>query len=357
MPRRRTAEVRETIEELRQLREYYKETPKATALHLLMLLKEDKRRTIADAAREVGISHRKAERLWKRYREVGLVGVVGEGGIGGKRPTCSQECQYEPKTVVTALETLLMVASILENREELDFVGRLRRLVHRIAPSVSYTAANLVSSTLLDGEKMSPLMSYSYLPDGKLKVSVMNANDFEFHYQRAVASAIRNGVNLSKYVDPPLGQDYYYESDHSRESGELGTYVGSLMFFGEGNRGFGKDLCGLSRSDFDLIIGLRPFFARILISRIQSSVSNNISPVNLSSVVEDIKQEFHLTPTEVKILMVLSIGRSDMEIADLLIVSKSTVRTHIRNIQKKMGLRSRRELQSEVFSRANFISD
>ncbi len=357
MPRRRTAEVRETIEELHQLKEYYHDTPKATALHLLMLLKEDERRTIADAAKTAGISHRKAERLWKQYREVGLVGVVGEERGKSVQSRDTSDCKREEDIVVSALETLLMVSSVLGVRVEVDFVEKLRELVHRIAPSVSYVAANVVSSTLLDGENLKPMMTYSHLPNGELGVSVVNEGNFKHHYERIYASAMQNGVNLSRYVSPPLGQDYFYENMRSRANGSSGTYVGSLLFFGMRSRSYGTKYGGLSYEDYTLLVSLRPFFSQIFISRIQSSVSNNVSPVNLSSIVEEIKQQYSLTPTEVKVLMALSIGKNDWDIAELLTVSRSTIRTHVTNIQRKLGLRSRREIQSEIFSRANFISD
>ena len=51
-----------------------------------------------------------------------------------------------------------------------------------------------------------------------------------------------------------------------------------------------------------------------------------------------------LTPTEVKVATLVSQARSNPEIADLLVVSRRTVQTHVGNVLAKLGISSRREL-------------
>jgi DNA-binding NarL/FixJ family response regulator len=51
-----------------------------------------------------------------------------------------------------------------------------------------------------------------------------------------------------------------------------------------------------------------------------------------------------LTPREAAVLELLQNGRSNGEIAAQLHVGVETVRTHARNIYRKLGVRSRREL-------------
>lgn len=53
-----------------------------------------------------------------------------------------------------------------------------------------------------------------------------------------------------------------------------------------------------------------------------------------------------LTPREADVLARLHEGRSNAEIAGLLCVGVETVRTHRRNIYRKLGVRTRRELAS-----------
>lgn len=54
-----------------------------------------------------------------------------------------------------------------------------------------------------------------------------------------------------------------------------------------------------------------------------------------------------LTPREADVLELLQGGRSNAEIAEALHVSVETVRTHVRRIYRKLGVRSRRELRAQ----------
>lgn len=54
-----------------------------------------------------------------------------------------------------------------------------------------------------------------------------------------------------------------------------------------------------------------------------------------------------LTPREADVLELLQGGRSNAEIAQALHVSIETVRTHVRRIYRKLGVRTRRELRTE----------
>lgn len=59
--------------------------------------------------------------------------------------------------------------------------------------------------------------------------------------------------------------------------------------------------------------------------------------------VERTGDEFGLTKREREILMLMYRGRSNREIAELLFLSESTVKTHVYNIFRKMGIRNRVE--------------
>ena len=55
-----------------------------------------------------------------------------------------------------------------------------------------------------------------------------------------------------------------------------------------------------------------------------------------------------LTAREADVLELLRLGRSNAEIAAELHVSVETVRTHVRRIYRKLGVRTRRELLAGV---------
>ena len=59
--------------------------------------------------------------------------------------------------------------------------------------------------------------------------------------------------------------------------------------------------------------------------------------------IERTGDEFGLTKREREILMLMYRGRSNREIAEMLFLSESTVKTHVYNIFRKMGIRNRVE--------------
>jgi DNA-binding NarL/FixJ family response regulator len=57
-----------------------------------------------------------------------------------------------------------------------------------------------------------------------------------------------------------------------------------------------------------------------------------------------IEERFSLTTREKEMLGMLLKGKSNKEISDLLFVSTETVKTHLQNIYRKLGVRSRMEV-------------
>jgi DNA-binding CsgD family transcriptional regulator len=58
-----------------------------------------------------------------------------------------------------------------------------------------------------------------------------------------------------------------------------------------------------------------------------------------------------LTPTEVKVVDLVAQGLSNPEIATSLLMSRSTVKTHLEHVFTKTGVRNRAELTAEVVRR------
>jgi DNA-binding NarL/FixJ family response regulator len=74
----------------------------------------------------------------------------------------------------------------------------------------------------------------------------------------------------------------------------------------------------------------------------------------LSDLTDEKKREttlqarFHLSRREIDVIYYLTRGLSDDEIAEKLYISRQTVHTHIKNIYRKLGAKSRIELYRRV---------
>lgn len=101
----------------------------------------------------------------------------------------------------------------------------------------------------------------------------------------------------------------------------------------------------LIQSVVTLLIGI---FAVAVIRRAGRSLKEADRIVSLLSqrlLGESTLEDFGFTSRELEVLEVIADGTlSDREISDILYISPATAATHVRNILKKSGVRSRREL-------------
>ncbi|MFM2438411.1 MAG: hypothetical protein RLZ55_1230 [Actinomycetota bacterium] len=79
-------------------------------------------------------------------------------------------------------------------------------------------------------------------------------------------------------------------------------------------------------------------------TRLRLLVGQDADVVNPTDLVLDEPPGPHLTKREEEILRLVATGRTDAQIADQLIISVSTVRSHLERIRDKTGARRRAEL-------------
>lgn len=101
-----------------------------------------------------------------------------------------------------------------------------------------------------------------------------------------------------------------------------------------------KEFIRIIRSTFAGERITSPFLAN-LTSRIISKLHD---PSIIDKEIEmEIKEKFSLTGREKEILVLLLKGKSNKDIADIMYVSTETVKTHLQNIYRKLGVKSRME--------------
>lgn len=75
-----------------------------------------------------------------------------------------------------------------------------------------------------------------------------------------------------------------------------------------------------------------------------AEVSDFDTQGNVEEISRIVSAEYSLTPRESEVLLELTYGHSSSYIAHVLYISDNTVRTHMKNIYKKLGVHSREEL-------------
>lgn len=71
----------------------------------------------------------------------------------------------------------------------------------------------------------------------------------------------------------------------------------------------------------------------------------------VKEIDEEIREKYSLTGREKELLVFLLKGKSNKEISDLVCVSTETVKTHLQNIYRKLGVKNRMEAAILLFSR------
>jgi DNA-binding NarL/FixJ family response regulator len=96
----------------------------------------------------------------------------------------------------------------------------------------------------------------------------------------------------------------------------------------------------------------KPFTDKDLYQQIEIAINRNKLNIKTSEIFKEARlpKEFDvLTKREIEVANLLSQGLSDVELADKLFVSASTVRTHLRHVYDKLEVKSRSELISLMF--------
>ncbi len=88
------------------------------------------------------------------------------------------------------------------------------------------------------------------------------------------------------------------------------------------------------------IVTLVFVYQRVFLKTFSES-SESVSKNDTANRIEEVCEQFKLTPREKELIELIYAGKSNKEIADILFLSESTVKTHIYNIFRKMDVKNR----------------
>ncbi len=356
--RPRVHTIRESVEELNELRHFYEGTVEELKLGFLRYLKEHPNNPLADAAEYVGITTRRGRYWWGSYRKEGLRGLLSRRAWGRedlerkalpvRAELSSQQAnsRLSSQSVVDYPAFLNAIAEIAGIHDLIEWSRALGNIIIDHFLEVDYSVVSIRSNIDLSGRTSKD--QRMVLRQGKQSSGEM-VEDFQSletnrpNYEVIIEQGQRHGFTFNRFHFPPLGFDFFLKKGRRTER-KIGSSdgpsicVGSLLLFRY------KELDAFSAETTDIVERLRPFFTFIytdFIARLQQDAPGIESS---NQLIDRIRGEIHITSREQDVLCLLLTGYSEKRIAEALHISPKTVESHIHSIYRKTGVTKMNEL-------------
>ncbi len=88
----------------------------------------------------------------------------------------------------------------------------------------------------------------------------------------------------------------------------------------------------------------QPFFLHFTLNSLKEKIKALPTPNNKESRYQRLFSKFSVSPREQQVIRLLLLGKSNKDIEQDLFISKHTVKNHIYNIYRKIGVKSRYQL-------------
>ena len=343
MPRRRTTPIIESDEELAQLLHHHSGTVNAERIALLIELKRNPTAPMADCATAVGLSLRKAERLWKRYRDEGLWGVVEEKLRQVPRELHGGHLDLGVSTIdqPSSVELLCLAAGLQTSETQWQWVDALRRILKAVLPGLDHVAVMFNSPTgpipQAKGNETATLRSYDRV-GRELAVRRTKSKHIGVFWKYFLDAGRELNVDYSMYCQDVHGVDLAFRENESHTKARRLEIVGCLVFFVRSS--FSKFPATL-KSEIELH---RPWLSRCMAHQSRKRPAQRLDFNDIETLASIAGDEHALTATEILVLRLLIEGASTKRISGTLNISCSTVSSHIQSIVKKFQVVDRKEL-------------
>lgn len=363
MARTRSIRIRESLEELEQLRRFYKGTPQERRTLFLSFLKESSGRTIAEASSLAGISERRGRRWWDAYRKGGLSQLFDlriwkkeemddapfnpnfSGTTSPKAPSSNANA-----TGIDFPAFLVALAGLVGIPESTRWARAFGDLLAEFIPEINYVVVTLrltVDITDPSRNKKGFVFRQQLLPGGDVKYGAHTPNERKYNYEAVIEQGQAQGFPFEKYHFPPAGFDFYL-SQGQRSSPDAkdtrDSYIGCLLLFRNINEPPFSDLT------LNLIERLRPFIVYVFSDILARTRHDKPGADLFQEAVDRVAGDVGLTPREQNVLLLEMLGHSYDEIAELLHVSPKTIQTHVRQLYQKAGVSRLSEFFARYFT-------
>lgn len=362
--RPRKQKIRESFEELDELRRFYKGTVEEVKLTFLRLLKEDSGRPLADATRRLGITERRGRYWWETYCSNGLRGLLERrvwgrekleknvpkievrknGEIRVARETTVPE---QPASSIDYPAFINAVAGIAEITNPQEWGSALRDLIIEHFPEVNYAVISIRPTVNMTGDespnKKRMVVRRSQNDTGEAAERFESTEDGKPNFKIVIESGQKRGFDFSRYHFPPAGFDFFLKRGKREKRAaagqtSLGICLGSLLLFRH------KHLSPFTPETLDMVERLRPYFTYVFtdfILRVRGVVP---SMESYNATIVRISSEAKLSEREQDVLSLLFLGYSEKRIADALNISPKTVESHVYSMYRKTGVNKVTEL-------------
>ena len=361
--RPRKQKIRESFEELDELRRFYSGTVEEVKLTFLRLLKEDSSRPLAEATRRIGITERRGRYWWETYCNNGLRGLLerrvwGREELEKKVPaiqvekngllnTPNQSQLHNPPAPTIDYPAFINAVAGIANISNLQEWGSsLRDLIVEHFPEVSYAVISIRPTADMTGkpqQKKRMVVRRSQNKSGEAAERFESVEGSRPNFETVIESGKKRGFDFSRYHFPPAGFDFFLKRGTREKKAQSGQSLpsiclGSLLLFRD------KHLTPFTHETLDIVERLRPYFTYVFsdfILRIKEDIPGMES---YSTAIVRISEEAQLSEREQDVLSLLFLGYSEKRIADALNISLKTVESHVYSMYRKTGVNKVTEL-------------
>ena len=364
MARTRSIRIRESLDELEQLRQYYQGRPQARRLLFLAFLKENPKQTIVEAARKAGISDRRGRYWWDAYRDNGLQGLlerrvwkveekVAENKEGSYALNPSGAGAGEQPSDISYIPFLNALASISSITAVDEWIRAFREALLAFLPDVDYAVVTVRSgvNVVRPGEEnVYHVFHQNVLTDGTVERNAKSSKEYKDMFRQLIEEGRQRGFPFKDY-HPPVGFDFYLEPGKRgrTENEAINVYIGSMLLLRKVTE------AEMSQTTIDFVERLRPFLGYVISDFVARNSLDRPGAELFQDAVRRVANDIKLSSREHQVLFLEMQGHSYQEIADILHISLNTVQSHIRSVYKKTGVNKLPELFAKYFTPRDFF--